>query len=164
MPQLTPADRDYLDRAPLTVSTDVDMPATRDEIWAAIADSSTWTEWFVGCRSCEGEPQVWTAAGQTRRIHVGALKLDEVAAEIVPGERWVMSVTRANVPLAKRLVEMLELIDTSTADEVRTEVRWTAGVELPALLRPVGGTIGDRFVRTWGSSLENLNDYLAARR
>ncbi len=107
---------------------------------------------------------MWTDAGQTRRIHVGGLKIDEVAVELTPVERWAMSVTRTSTPMASRIVEVLDLVDTSTPDEIRTEVRWTAGLELPLVLRPLRSLITGRMVASWGSSLENLNDFVAARR
>ena len=164
MPRLTPGDRPFLDLAPVIVSTDVDMPATRDEVWAAIADNASWTEWFVDCRVCDGRPQVWTEPGQTRRIEVGALKVDETAVELVPGERWVMTLTRTNLIVAKRMVETLELFDTSTDDEVRTEVRFTAAIEFPAFVRPLQNLIAGRFIDAWGPSLENLSEYIASTR
>lgn len=164
MPQLTPGDLAFLDEAPVVVSTDVDMPAGRAEVWAAIADNDAWTEWFVDCRTCVGDPQVWTEPGQERRIEVGPLKVDERSVAIEPERRWVMTLTRSNLLVARRMVEMLELFDTSTPDEVRTEVRFTAAIEFPLVLRPVQNRIAARFIDAWGPSLENLNAYVARTR
>jgi len=164
MPKLKPAGTSFFEQAPVVVSTEVDMPASRDEVWSAIADNATWTEWFIDCRVCDGTPQVWTETGQTRRIEVSRLKVDERAVELVPFERWVMTLTRTNLLVAKRMVEMLELFDSSTDDEVRTEVRFTAAIEFPALLRPFQNRIAAQFIDAWGPSLEQLNDYIASTR
>lgn len=164
MPKLAPGDGEFLLEAPVVVSTDVDMPASRAEVWSVIADNATWPEWFVDCRVCKGDPRVWTEAGQTRRIEVGVLKVDERAVELVPEERWVMTLTRTNLLVATKMVEMLELSDTSTPDEVRTEVRFTAAIEFPLVLRPLQNRIALKFIDSWGPSLENLSGHIARRR
>ncbi len=164
MAQLHPIPPDFLDDAPHLVTTSVDVPATRDELWAAIVDNATWTEWFVDCRSCVGSPPVWQAAGNTRTISVGRLVVEEIAAELRPGERWVMAVTRLNLPIASSMAESLDLVDTSRDGETRTELRWTGALAPRRLTGALLGPVSARMADAWGQSLENLYDFVSARR
>ena len=162
--KLTPATIDLLDNADMLVSTDVDLPAGIDEVWAVIADNSTWTEWFDKCKSVTATPTVWTDAGQTRSINVGGLKVDEIAVQVDQPNRWAMTITKSNLPLGTSLLEVLDLADTSRQGEVRTEVRWTGAFLLPAYFKPWRGLIQSRMVAAWSPSLETLLDAVIARR
>ena len=83
---------------------------------------------------------------------------------IEPTHRWAMCLTGTTLPVAKAMLEMVELTDTSRDGETRTEVRWTAALDRHTLLRPLAPVIESRVTEMWGQSLEALNDEVIARR
>lgn len=162
--KLEAATLDFLDTAKFTLSTDVDLAASIDEVWAVIADNASWTEWFHKCTKMTASHDIWTAAGQTRTISTTPFVIEEVAVDIDGPHRWAMSLTNTNLPMAKRMLEVLDLTDTSRNGEDRTEVRWTGAFDLPAYLLPVRSIFETLLVRTWGTSLEALQGAVIARR
>ena len=105
MPGLEPVGLDFVDRADVVVTTEVDVPASRTELWDALVDNSTWPDWFEDCRRCEASPPIWREAGDTRRIHVGPLRIDEEAVAIEEHARWAITVTATNLLLARRMLD-----------------------------------------------------------
>lgn len=164
MPKLRPVDLDFLDTAEAVVTTDVDLPASIDEVWDVIVDNQSWVHWLAGCRSVTSSPDVWADPGDTRSVVIGIMKIDEVAVAVDGPHRWAMCLTSSTVPLASAMLEMLELVDTSRNGEVRTEVRWTAALDRRGFLRPFAGLIESRLIEMWGRSLEALHDEVVARR
>ncbi len=162
--KLEPATLELLDTAEFTLSTDVDLAASIDEVWAVIADNTSWTEWFHNCTKMTASHDTWTAAGQTRTISTTPFVIEEVAIEVDEPNRWAMSLTKTNLPMAKRMLEVLDITDTSRNGEERTEVKWTGAFDLPAYLLPVRSISETLLVRTWGRSLEALQDAVIARR
>lgn len=154
----------FFDEAELIVTTEVDLPAEIDEVWAVIADNDSWPEWFKDCTSMESSHNPWTAAGQSRTIKVTPFVITEQSIEINPPHLWAMQFSRTNLPMASRAAEKLELTDTSRNGEERTEVRWTGAFNLPLLLKPGRSIAEQMFLRTWGESLESLLDAVIARR
>jgi uncharacterized protein YndB with AHSA1/START domain len=162
--KLEPATIDLLDTADVVVTTEVDLPASIDEVWAVIADNTSWPEWFHNCAEMEASADVWTEAGQTRTIKTTPFVVEETSILIEAPTRWAMTLNRSNVPLATRMLEVLDLTDTSRNGEERTEVRWTGALDLPVYLRPVRRITESILVRTWGKSLEALHGAVMARR
>jgi uncharacterized protein YndB with AHSA1/START domain len=164
MSKLLPISGDFFDSADHVFTTMVELPASRAEIWEALVDNAGWADWFMNCRGCEGTPAIWSAAGNTRTIRVGPVRVDEIAVELVPEQRWAMVLTATSIPFAKRMAESIDLIDTSREGEVRTELQWTGALDPLWHLKPVVSSFGARLANGWGQSFEDLNRYLAERR
>lgn len=164
MPSIQPVGLDFLETADYVLSTDVDMPATPAEVWDVLVDNSSWRAWFDGCRAIESSVPVWSEPGETRTITVGVMRLEEVAVAIDEPDRWAMCLTKSSVPLATRMLEMLDVRDTSREGEDRVQVQWTAAIDMPAYLRPLRRLLHSRLTNTWGRSLESLYDEVTARR
>lgn len=164
MPKLEPVELDFLERAEIEVSTEVDLPASIEEVWSVLVDNDSWIHWFSGCRSMVSSVPVWSEAGDTRTIGVDVFKIEEVAVAIDESTRWAMCLTKTNLPMAKRMLEVLDLSDTSRNGEVRTEVRWTGAIDPLTYLRPFTAVLQRRLVNTWGRSLEALHDEVVSRR
>ncbi len=156
VPRLRAAGLELLDTGDRVVSTEVDVPVDAVSLWSTIVDNSTWSGWFDGCRSCEGQPTVWTAVGDTRRIDVRPLVVDETCIVFEPEKRWGFRLDRTNLPLASAAIEVLDLIDTSRDGEVRTTLRWTGALELGWQHRLGAGFTTQRMIDAWGRSLERL--------
>ena len=164
MPVLQRASLEFVDHAELVISYDVDLPAEIEEVWAVIADNDSWPEWFHNCTAMTSSHNPWTAPGQSRTIHVKPFKIREVAVAIEAPHLWAMQLSKTNLPMARRALEMLELSDTSRHGEVRTEVRWTGAFDRPMYFRPAASIFENQLLGTWGPSLENLLDAVIARR
>ena len=164
MPVLQGASLSFIDDAEYVFTTEVDLPADIDEVWAVIADNGSWTEWFKDCKAMESSDDPWTAAGQTRTIKVTPFVIEESAIAIEPPNLWAMQFSRTNLPMASRAVERLELFDSTRNGEKRTEVRWTGAFDLPFYLKPASSIFEQLMVRKWGESLETLLDAVIARR
>ncbi len=164
MPVLQRASLEFVDHAELVISYEVDLPANIDEVWTVIADNSSWPEWFHGCTAMSSSHNPWTAAGQSRTINVTPFTIRESAVAIEAPNLWAMQISKTNLPMATRALEMLELADTSRHGEERTQVKWTGAFDLPIYLRPAKKIVESLFLRTWAPSLENLLDAIVARR
>lgn len=164
MPILQRASLEFVHEAELVISYDVDLPAEISEVWDVIADNSSWPEWFHNCTSMESSHNPWTAAGQSRTIKVTPFVIRETAVAIEAPNLWAMQLSKTNLPMATRALEMLELADTSRQGETRTEVKWTGAFDLPVYLRPAKSIVETLFLKNWGPSLENLLDVVIARR
>ena len=163
MPSLEPVGLDFLDRAEHVFTTDVDLPASVDEVWEILVDNSSWTSWFE-CSAVTSSVPVWADPGDTRMIRVGPIKIEEVAVNLDEPRQWAMSPTKSTIPIASRMLEVLDMRDTSRDGEERTEVRWTGALDIPAYLRPARRLIESRLIAMWGTSLEALHDEVLARR
>lgn len=164
MPVLRHVGVDFVDTAESVLSTEVDLPASIDEVWDVLVDNESWTHWLAGCSYSVGSPAVWDAVGDSRTVRVGPIRIDEVAVAVERPNTWAMSFTKTNLPMAQAMLEMLELTDTSRNGEVRTEVRWTGAIDRLPYLRPFAGLIEARLADMWGRSLEALFDEVVARR
>lgn len=164
MPVLRQVGVDFVDTAEAVLSTDVDLPASIDEVWDVIVDNESWTRWLRGCSRSSASPEIWDAAGDTRTVRVGPLRIDEVAVAVERPHTWAMSLVKTNLPMARAMLEMLELTDSSRNGEVRTEVRWTGAIDRLPYLRPLAGSIETRLADMWAQSLEALYDEVVSRR
>lgn len=162
--KLTPATMDLLDTAEWVFSMDVDLPANIDEVWAVLVDNTSWPDWFNDCKSMTANPDTWTSAGDTRSIHTGLFKIDEAAVELTEPTRWAMTFTSANIPIAKTMLEVLDLSDTSRNGEERTEIRWTGALNPPVYLKPFRKVLESQLTAVWAPSLESLLDAVISRR
>ena len=66
--------------------------------------------------------------------------------------------------MAKAMVEVLDLTDTSRNGETRTQVKWNAAIDLYPWMKPTRPIAERLLVRTWGNSLEALQNAVLARR
>jgi len=162
--KLLPSTIDLLDTAEFTLSTDVDLAASIDEVWAVVADNTSWTEWFHNCTKMIAPEKTWTQAGQLRTITTTPFVIEEVSLVVDEPNRWAISLLKSNAPMAKRMIEVLDLTDTSRNGEARTEVRWTAAFDLPVYLKPFRRFSENVMMLKWGTSLEALQDAVVARR
>lgn len=164
MPKLRPVGLDFVDTAEVVLTTEVDLPASIDEVWDVIIDNESWPHWLADCRSMSASRPVWADPGDTRQAQVGIMKIEEVAVALDQPDRWAMCLTKSTLPMAKAMLEMLELTDTSRNGETRTEVRWTGALDPLSYLKPLSSIIESRLAGLWARSLEALYDEVVSRR
>ncbi len=163
MPAFDPASIDFLDTASVVLTTEVDIAGEIDVVWDVLADNTSWEQWFHNCAWVRAEHASWSEVGQLRTIKSTPFVIDETCLAFDAPNRWAIELNRSNVPMAKRMIEVLDLRDTSREGEARTEVRWTAAFDPLPYLRPFSSIQCRLMIQTWGRSLEALHDVVAQR-
>lgn len=98
---------DWIDTAPLRNVGERRIAASRDVVWARIADHETWPEWFTALSKVRvtGEP---AGVGGRREVSMAGSTIGEVFTVWEPGEQFAFAVVRANRTLAG-MAESVEL-------------------------------------------------------
>ena len=134
MPKLTPREVDFVDTAPIKITTNVTVNGTPEEVWAVLIDNERWPEWFAAakaCRSTSDEPQ---GVGSTRWIHVDLFKVNERFVAWDPPHRWAFTILDVNLPGVISVVERALIEPTSDG---KTTVSYTMASEVAPYLRPL---------------------------
>jgi uncharacterized protein YndB with AHSA1/START domain len=133
MAVLTPATTDFIESAGYRVTTDVDIAATPDEIWAVLTDNERWPDWFPAAKACRSTSDVATGVGSTRWMHFGPFKLNERFVAWDEPREWAFTGLDANLPGIRSLVERatIESIDATTS-----ALTYVLAFDLGPFLRP----------------------------
>ena len=104
MGDLTMQTIDWIDRAPLRVEARAESTASRDEVFAVLADHERWPEWFPRVKKVtvlgQGE-----GVGARRRVAVSGMTVDEEFIVWEPGARWTFTGYEARPRFTRSLVE-----------------------------------------------------------
>jgi uncharacterized protein YndB with AHSA1/START domain len=125
----------WLASAPVRHSAEGLVGADPQAVFATLADSAAWPEWFQGMTKVAPDGD-GTGVGATRTVWLGPVRAVERFTTWEPGARFGFCVTEANAPGLKSLVE---LFDLTPAAGGATTVRYTIGAQaaaVPALLDP----------------------------
>ncbi len=125
MPTLAPVDTSFAATAPHTVVVEHVIASVPGPIWAALVDNPGWTTWYPGLKQCESTSDPAHGVGSTRTVTVGPLVAEERFVAWEPEQLWAFTIVKTNLPVAKRLLEQVELI---RRDGVTT-VRYTGAFE-----------------------------------
>lgn len=159
MPTLEPVDPTFATRAPNTVVVEQVVAAPVARVWATVIDNPGWTLWFPTMTSSVDTSEPAHGVGSTRTVKVGGLRAEERFVAWEPERLWAFTITKTNLPMAKKFLEQLEL----TADGDATIVRYTGAFEPMLLTRLVAGLI-ERQIRTaWTNGLAGLADHIGSR-
>ncbi|MDJ0768950.1 MAG: SRPBCC family protein [Ilumatobacter sp.] len=156
---MTQADVDFVDRAPLVITTELSLRQPPQAVWDVLTDNESWPDWFRSCKACRTTSEARTGVGSTRWIHVDLFKVNERIIAWDEPHRWGFTLVDANVPIAETVVELAEL----TPDGNGTKIVYRFAVELKPWMRPLRPVMRWRFERLFASSLAGLQPYLDAR-
>jgi hypothetical protein len=134
MPTLSVVDPSFARTAPQTVVLERQIPASPAELWRVLSDNSSWMSWFPGMSFCTTTSEPMTGLGSTRTVKVGPLVADEHFILWEPESAWGFAVIRTNIPVAKRMLEQVELFANQSNG---TLVRYTGAFEPHPLTRLV---------------------------
>ncbi|WP_280397273.1 SRPBCC family protein [Nocardia carnea] len=130
---LEPADDTFLNTTGRRYTHIVDIPASRQQVWATLtADDAlvSWSPVITAARWTSPRP---FGVGTTRQVTLGgALRLDERFYRWDENSRMTFTVDAASVPGLRRFAEDLTLLPLGTA----TRLVWTFALEGTPLLRP----------------------------
>ena len=161
MPDLEPVDVDFADRARHVVRVERIVDAAPAAIWDVIIDTSSWTDWFPTMSRADSPAQHATL-GSARTVKVGPLVADETVVVADAPSRWGFTVTRTNLPMAKQILELLELEDVSS-DHPRTRVTYIGAFEPFWFNRPLFGMVKRNAANAWRHGLDGLASHVATR-
>jgi len=134
MPKLTPRNTDFVDTAPIRITTVVTAKATPEEVWAVMADNERWPEWFNAAKSCRTTSDVSGGVGSTRWIHVDLFKVNERFIAWDPPRRWAFTILDVNLPGVVSVVEHALIEPVGTGE---TRVTYVMASEVAPYLRPL---------------------------
>jgi len=152
MPTLSPVDTSFLTTASRTVTVEQVIASPPAPIWATLVDNPGWTMWYPGMKRCESTSDPAHGVGSTRTVEVGGLKADEKFVAWEPEKLWAFTITKTNLPMAKRFLEQVELIP---GDGVTT-VRYTGAFEPMRITQPFVRLIDKQIRTAWTNGLAGL--------
>ena len=158
--QLRAEGLDFLDRAPVQVRAETTIAASPAAVWAAIADTPTWVEWFAGMKEARLTSPEPLGVGSTRTVVVAPLTVDEAIIAFEPEARFAFHFVRVNLPMFRAMVEEVTL--EARADGATTHVVYRQSAELapwatvlaPVLRRQLRGKVA--------ASLTGLDGWVTA--
>jgi len=137
--KLRPETLDFFARAPLTLRDRVVIGKSPEEVFAALADATTWTKWFPLMTRCEWVSKETSGVGAERDVSLtllGTYREKFIAWE--PGERFSFTMTESSSPLAHAIAE--DMILSPVEGGSATAIDWTMAAA-PTLLGRVGRPI-----------------------
>lgn len=149
-------DLTFLDRAPVVHRFEQTVPASRSAVFAALADPTTWPQWFPGVRAARYASPPPYGVGTIREADVAGTRWVEEMIAWEPDRRWAYTVTSTTSPLARAQVESFELAD----DPSGTRVCWTLAFEPRLLLRLTGWVAPLVMRHLFERAMRNLGTYL----
>ncbi|HTJ85339.1 MAG TPA: SRPBCC family protein [Polyangiaceae bacterium] len=137
--KLRPETLDFFARAPLKLQDRAVIGKSPDEVFAALADVSTWTKWFPLMTRCEWVTKETACVGAERVVSLtllGTYRERFLAWE--PGKRFAFTMTESSSPLARAIAEdmILSPVDGGSA----TAIDWTMAAQ-PTIVGRLGRPI-----------------------
>ena len=131
---MTPRNTDFVDTAPIRITTVVTAKGAPKEVWAVMADNERWPEWFNAAKSCRTTSDVSGGVGSTRWIHVDLFKVNERFIAWDPPRRWAFTILDVNLPGVVSVVEHALIEPVGTGE---TRVTYVMASEVAPYLRPL---------------------------
>jgi hypothetical protein len=127
----------WVTQAPVVITNTFDLPASKAQVFAVLADIDGWSAWFKGMRKIriDGAAQ---GVGALRTVWVGATNVQERFVVWEPDERVTFAILRSNAPGLASMVEDWALgPDPAHPDDpARCRLTVTVGIEPARLLKP----------------------------
>lgn len=157
---MRPEGLDFLDRAPVQVRAETTIAAPPAAVWAPIADTPTWTEWFVGMREARVTSEGPLGVGSTRTVVVPPLTVDEAILAFEPEAWFAFHFVTATPPLLVAMVEDVAL--EAVADGATTRVVYRQSCEPAPWARPMAPILRRQLRSKVEASLVGLDRWVLA--
>jgi uncharacterized protein YndB with AHSA1/START domain len=157
---LKPVDLAFLSNAEKVYVVDQTLAASREDVWAAFVDPTTWHHWWPGLVSASyrGAPRPY-GVGTFREATVGGQRFEERIVVWEEERRWGYRIDRATAPIAWAQLECTELEDHGTG----TRVRWILALH-PRLMMRLVGPFFPRIMRSLlRRAMASLDVYIATK-
>ena len=149
---------DYADEAPVVIEETLDVAASPQHVWAAIADTAAWEQWFAGMKSCRYTSAEPIGSGSKRTVQVAALKIEETMLAVDAPTRYAFRIDTANLPLFAALIEVVDLVATDSG----TLVRYRQCLEFRRWAKPFAKLLTPQIQRGLRRGLSGLGPYVVS--
>jgi len=154
-----PEGLDFVERAPIQIRAETTIAAPVATVWAGVADTPSWVEWFDGMKEARTTSPDPVGVGSTRSVVVPPLKVDEAIIAFDPEERFAFCFVGVNLPLIAAMVEVVTL----EADGAATRVEYRQSAELAPWARPLTPVLRRQLRGKVEASLVGLDRWAVAR-
>lgn len=142
---------------PFRFELDAVIPAAPAQVFAVLAEPSTWPSWYADMKRAEWRSQTPRGVGSVRQVVLGGLAARERFVAWQPGRRLAFTVTEASLPLVTKLVEDFVLEPTSVGT---THLTWRVHYAPTWFLRPLHPVLRAVFGWLFARSLDGLAGFL----
>jgi len=157
---LRPEDISFVDRAPLLVRQQVEVPAPPQEVWPAFAEAGAWAEWFAAVESVQWTSPGAPGVGSTRRVTLKGLEVEERLLAFDEAERFSFTVLEASRRGFGAMVEVMTLEPTAGG----TLVTYRQAVELAGIARLFAPLVKRQLSSELATGLAGLPGWVANHR
>jgi hypothetical protein len=152
----SPATVDFLDQAEQTLDFEADMEASPEAVYDVMAKTISAQIWvkYLCCVDRFTDPDDPEAVFD-ETFWFMTLRIRTIVA--ARGERWAASVDAGSLPLA---VRMLEVVDLTPLEGGRTHFRWRICFDLPWYLKPFFPLVKPFFDHLFSASTRQLASFM----
>lgn len=118
MPTTTPVTPVFYETAPIRLAAARELSAPPDEVFATLADTPSWPDWFPAITRARWTSPAPYGVGSTRTVAIGPFEVDEEFIIWEPGVAWGFTFRRTSLPVARAGAELVELEPTATGTRV----------------------------------------------
>jgi uncharacterized protein YndB with AHSA1/START domain len=158
VPTCRPETLGFTATAPLRATVTRDVSASASRVFDALAEPSSWVDWFPGLTGGRWTSDGPHGVGSTRQVQLGPLTVDEEFLVWEPGERFAFTFTGTNLLAARAGVELVELVEEGPE---RTRIAYTFAVEPVWLPRSLAGASAPIVRAVLSRGLAGLERHLA---
>lgn len=137
-------------------SAERDLSAPPEIVFAALADASTWPEWFPLLHKADWVTPPPHGVGSERWVKVGPTRVDERFIAWDDNQRIAFTFTAATLPVVRAGVEVIELEPSGTG----TRARYTMALEPPAGIGALRAVVAPGVRWTLQRALTGLDEHL----
>jgi len=152
---MSPVDLSFVDKAPDGIHAEATLRGSPEQIFAILADVTTWPRWFDGSKDMRWLSTSTSGIGAVRRATLVVGSFDERMIAWEPGQRFAFSIDASTLPLAKRALEDWRLTSVNGGSE--THVSWSLFVEPRFAARLFRPLLVIAFSRMFRKSAERMN-------
>lgn len=109
---------DFHESAPIRFTATRRIAQSPDTIFAALADTPTWSQWFPAVARSEWTSEPPFGVGSTRRVKTGGAWIDEEFNVWEPGRRWGFVIVSTPLPIFRAGAELATLDPDGDATRV----------------------------------------------
>jgi uncharacterized protein YndB with AHSA1/START domain len=161
MPTLARQDADFVDSAPIRITTTVNVNATAEEVWAVLADNERWCDWFPAMKQCRTTSDEAGGVGSTRFVHIDLFKVHERFIAWDPPHRWAFTILDANFP---GIISVVEHALIEPALDGKTRVTYVMASEVAPYTRPLGPALRWRLTGLFKKGLAGIENQVTRLR
>ena len=145
---------DYIEQAPMQFVNSVELKASPEVVFAALADTETWLQWFPDMTEArwEGEPGV----GTDRLVKVGPMQIREHFITWQAPHQMVFYVSETSLPFAKRMVENYTIEETETG----SRFTYAVGMQFRFPLSVVKFAAKPKFEKMFRDAVVSFGEYI----